>query len=239
MARRISNMIGPIAHALFSGRRSRISRKCPQWAVPWSSPNYSRRCPHPDVLIFALCLRLRRRSAMTGRCGDPGALRRADGPVGRPALAVQAGKSDRKPPPRQRGGRAALRSRWSWFFRGDYDAFRPSESANVIDFEGRTDTCAPRPRRACRSCRWWRAPSKRPGNPVVPGPGRQVPARRLDCTEIRFGHSRLTFGLPFGLTTVLPANIPLPSKYRDARAGPPGSMRPSTPGRRPRYRRGG
>lgn len=92
---------------------------------------------------------------------------------------------------------------------GDYDAFRPSQSANIIDFEGRTGYV----RTAVQA-----------GVPIVPmvsiggqetqwflarGDGL---ARSLGLHRIRFKALPLTFGLPFGLTTVLPANIPLPSK---------------------------
>jgi hypothetical protein len=37
-------------------------------------------------------------------------------------------------------------------------------------------------------------------------------ARRLGLHKIRFKALPLTFGFPFGLTTVLPPNFPLPSK---------------------------
>jgi 1-acyl-sn-glycerol-3-phosphate acyltransferase len=92
---------------------------------------------------------------------------------------------------------------------GDYDAFRPSQSANVIDFQGRTGYV----RTAVET-----------GVPIVPmvsiggqetqwflarGDGL---ARRLGLYRIRFKALPLTLGLPFGLTTALPPNIPLPSK---------------------------
>ena len=92
---------------------------------------------------------------------------------------------------------------------GDYDAFRPSHAANTIDFQGRTGYV----RTAIQT-----------GVPIVPmvsiggqesqwflsrGDGL---ARRLGLHRIRFKALPLTFGVPFGLTTVLPANIPLPTK---------------------------
>ncbi|MDY6999862.1 MAG: lysophospholipid acyltransferase family protein [Actinomycetota bacterium] len=92
---------------------------------------------------------------------------------------------------------------------GDYDAFRPTRRRNVIDFEGRTGYV----RAAIEA-----------GVPIVPvvsigaqemqwfltrGAGM---ARRLGLHRIRMDILPLTFGFPFGLTTVFPANIPLPTK---------------------------
>jgi 1-acyl-sn-glycerol-3-phosphate acyltransferase len=92
---------------------------------------------------------------------------------------------------------------------GDYDAFRPTHAANTIDFQGRTGYV----RTAIDT-----------GVPIVPmvsigGQETQLflargdnLARRLGLHKVRFKALPLAFGLPFGLTTVLPSNIPLPSK---------------------------
>jgi 1-acyl-sn-glycerol-3-phosphate acyltransferase len=92
---------------------------------------------------------------------------------------------------------------------GDYDAFRPSRTANIIDFQGRTGYV----RTALAS-----------GVPIVPVVsigGQQTQlflargdalAKRLGLHRIRLKALPLTFGVPFGLTTVLPPNLPLPTK---------------------------
>jgi 1-acyl-sn-glycerol-3-phosphate acyltransferase len=92
---------------------------------------------------------------------------------------------------------------------GDYDAFRPTRSANTIDFQGRTGYV----RTAIDS-----------GVPIVPTVsigGQQTQlflargdglAKRLGLHRIRFKALPLTFGFPFGLTTALPPNLPLPAK---------------------------
>jgi 1-acyl-sn-glycerol-3-phosphate acyltransferase len=92
---------------------------------------------------------------------------------------------------------------------GDYDAFRPTRTANTIDFQGRTGYV----RTALET-----------GVPIVPTVsigGQETQfflargdalAKRLGLHRIRFKALPLTFGLPFGLTTVLPPNFPLPAK---------------------------
>jgi 1-acyl-sn-glycerol-3-phosphate acyltransferase len=92
---------------------------------------------------------------------------------------------------------------------GDYDAFRPTRTANTIDFHGRTGYV----RTALET-----------GVPIIPTVsigGQETQfflargdalAKRLGLHRIRFKALPLTFGLPFGLTTVLPPNLPLPAK---------------------------
>jgi 1-acyl-sn-glycerol-3-phosphate acyltransferase len=92
---------------------------------------------------------------------------------------------------------------------GDYDAFRPTTDRNVIDFEGRTGYV----RTAIEA-----------GVPIVPAVsiGAQETqlfltrggrlARRLGLPRIRIDIMPFTFGVPFGLTPVMPPNFPLPSK---------------------------
>ena len=92
---------------------------------------------------------------------------------------------------------------------GDYDAFRPTRTANTIDFQGRTGYV----RTALET-----------GVPIVPTVsigGQQTQfflargdglAKRLGLHRIRLKALPLTFGVPFGLTTVLPPNLPLPAK---------------------------
>lgn len=92
---------------------------------------------------------------------------------------------------------------------GDYDAFRPTFSQNVIDFGGRTGYV----RTAMHA-----------GVPIVPavaigGQETQIfltrgswLAKRLGLKRFRIEILPLTIGFPFGLTGFLPANMPLPAK---------------------------
>jgi 1-acyl-sn-glycerol-3-phosphate acyltransferase len=92
---------------------------------------------------------------------------------------------------------------------GDYDAFRPTLSQNVIDFDGRTGYV----RTAMEA-----------GVPIVPavsigGQETQLFVTRGDWLAKRLGFKRIrmeilpvTIGFPFGLTALFPANMPLPAK---------------------------
>lgn len=93
---------------------------------------------------------------------------------------------------------------------GEYDAARPSSQANRIDFGGRTGYV----RTAMEA-----------GVPIVPcvsiggqetqlflGRGERL-VKRLGVRRIARARSiPFSFGLPFGLSAVLPPNVPLPSK---------------------------
>jgi 1-acyl-sn-glycerol-3-phosphate acyltransferase len=92
---------------------------------------------------------------------------------------------------------------------GDYDAYRPTLSQNVIDFNGRTGYV----RVAIET-----------GAPIVPvvSIGAQETqlflsrgdrlAKRLGLHRIRLDILPVTVGLPFGMTMFFPANFPLPTK---------------------------
>jgi 1-acyl-sn-glycerol-3-phosphate acyltransferase len=92
---------------------------------------------------------------------------------------------------------------------GDYDSYRPTLTENVIDFAGRTGYV----RTAIET-----------GVPIVPmvsigGQETQFFLARGDSIARRLGLKRarveilpISFGFPFGLSAVLPPNIPLPSK---------------------------
>ncbi|BBX45906.1 lysophospholipid acyltransferase family protein [Mycobacterium cookii] len=92
---------------------------------------------------------------------------------------------------------------------GDYDAYRPTLSQNVIDFNGRTGYV----RIAIET-----------GVPIVPvvSIGAQETqlflsrgdrlAKRLGLHRIRLDILPITIGLPFGMTMFFPANFPLPTK---------------------------
>jgi 1-acyl-sn-glycerol-3-phosphate acyltransferase len=95
---------------------------------------------------------------------------------------------------------------------GDYDAFRPTSSQNIIDFNGRTGYA----RIAIDT-----------GVPIVPvvsigAQETQLFLTRGDRLAKRFGLHRIrldilpvTLGLPFGMTSFFPANFPLPTKIVD------------------------
>lgn len=92
---------------------------------------------------------------------------------------------------------------------GDYDSYRPTLTANVVDFAGRTGYV----RTAIEA-----------GVPIVPmvsigaqetqiflARGDSI-ARRLGLTKARLDILPISIGFPFGLSVIFPPNIPLPSK---------------------------
>ncbi len=93
---------------------------------------------------------------------------------------------------------------------GDYDAYRPTFSENVIDFNGR---------------KGYVSTAIEAGVPIVPavsvgGQETQLYLSRGMWLAERLGIKRLlrsaimplSFGFPFGLSAVIPPNLPLPSK---------------------------
>jgi 1-acyl-sn-glycerol-3-phosphate acyltransferase len=92
---------------------------------------------------------------------------------------------------------------------GDYDAYRPTFAQNVIDFHGRKGYV-----RAAIAA----------GVPIVPSMsigGQETQlfltrgaclAKQLRLKRLRMEILPLGLGLPFGLTSTIPANFPLPSK---------------------------
>lgn len=93
---------------------------------------------------------------------------------------------------------------------GDFDAYRPTSSANTIDFAGRTGYV----RTAIST-----------GAPIVPmvsigAQENQIFLTRGDGLARRLGIKKMlgtnilpiTFGVPFGINVVLPLNLPLPTK---------------------------
>jgi 1-acyl-sn-glycerol-3-phosphate acyltransferase len=92
---------------------------------------------------------------------------------------------------------------------GDYDAYRPTLTENVIDFAGRTGYV----RTAIET-----------GVPIVPvvsigaqetqfflARGDSI-AKRLGLKRLRAQILPISVGFPFGLSVLLPPNVPLPSK---------------------------
>ena len=92
---------------------------------------------------------------------------------------------------------------------GDYDAYRPTQKRNVIDFEGRTGyvrvavearvPIVPVVSIGAQETQWF----------LARGDGL---ARRLGLHRIRLDIMPLTLGLPCCLTPFMPYNFPLPSK---------------------------
>ena len=92
---------------------------------------------------------------------------------------------------------------------GVYDAYRPTRTENVIDFNGRTGYV----RTAIEA-----------GVPIVPmvsigGQESQLfvtrgtwLAKRLGLNRLRSDILPITIGFPFGLSVILPPNLPLPTK---------------------------
>lgn len=92
---------------------------------------------------------------------------------------------------------------------GDYDSYRPTFSANTIDFNGRTGYV----RTAIEA-----------GVPIVPtvSIGAQETqlfltrgnwlARKLGLTKARMDILPVSVGFPFGLSVIFPPNVPLPAK---------------------------
>ena len=92
---------------------------------------------------------------------------------------------------------------------GDYDSYRPTMTANVVDFNGRTGYV----RTAVDT-----------GVPIVPmvSIGAQETqlflargdslARRLGLTRARMEILPVSVGFPFGLSLLVPPNLPLPAK---------------------------
>jgi 1-acyl-sn-glycerol-3-phosphate acyltransferase len=93
---------------------------------------------------------------------------------------------------------------------GDYDAYRPTLSENIIDFNGRTG---------------YVSTAIEAGVPIVPavsigGQETQLYLTRGTWLAERLGIKRLlrsailpvSFGFPFGLSAVIPPNVPLPAK---------------------------
>lgn len=92
---------------------------------------------------------------------------------------------------------------------GDFDAFRPTRTRNTIDFQGRCGyvrtaleagvSIIPTVSIGAQESQWFLAR----GDKL---------AARVGLHRLRFKALPLTFGFPFGLTTAIPPNLPLPSK---------------------------
>jgi 1-acyl-sn-glycerol-3-phosphate acyltransferase len=92
---------------------------------------------------------------------------------------------------------------------GDYDAYRPTRGANVVDFNGR---------------KGYVSTAVAAGVPIVPvvsigGQETQLfltrgtgLAKRLGLGRLRVGILPISLGFPFGVSVFIPPNVPLPAK---------------------------
>jgi 1-acyl-sn-glycerol-3-phosphate acyltransferase len=92
---------------------------------------------------------------------------------------------------------------------GVYDAYRPTASENVVDFNGRTGYVSTA------------IDARVPIVPMVSIGGQESQlfltrgtwlAKRLGLNRFRTDILPITFGFPFGLSVILPPNLPLPTK---------------------------
>jgi 1-acyl-sn-glycerol-3-phosphate acyltransferase len=92
---------------------------------------------------------------------------------------------------------------------GDYDAYRPTRSGNIIDFDGRKGYV-----RAALD-------ADVPIVPMVSIGGQETQlflsrgtglAKRLGLGRLRVGILPITIGFPFGISVFVPPNVPLPAK---------------------------
>lgn len=156
----------------------------------------------PDVLVFARSSTSD--SDSTGRCTRWGTTASFSGRWG-----LSASRGRHRGEPRERGCGTALRCCGAGVPGGDYDSYRPTLTANVVDFAGRTGYV----RTAVEA-----------GVPIVPmvsigaqetqiflARGDSI-ARRLGLNKARLEILPVSVGFPFGLSVILPPNIPLPSK---------------------------
>lgn len=200
--RRITNLVGPIVRRYFRAEVRGLASMPPAGGALVVS-NHSGGIFTPDVLIFAPAFydefgfdrpvyTLAHYGVFLGNVGDW--LRRAGAiEASRENAAVALGS-----------GAVVL-----VFPGGDYDAYRPTVTENVIDFNGRTGYV----RTAVEA-----------GVPIVPmvsigGQETQLflarsdsIARMLGLTRARMEILPLTIGFPFGLSMIFPPNLPLPAK---------------------------
>jgi 1-acyl-sn-glycerol-3-phosphate acyltransferase len=198
---RVTNTVGPLLKQWFRPEVRGLDALPPNGALVVS--NHSGGMLTPDVLIFA--------SAFYRKFGYDRPLYTLAhdalfvGPLAKWSSRVGLIRAGRKNAARVlRSGGVVLD-----FPGGVYDAYRPTLTANVIDFNGRTGYV----RTAIEA-----------GVPIVPtvsigGQESQLflargtwLARRLGLKRLRSDILPLTFGLPFGLSVLVPPNVPLPTK---------------------------
>jgi 1-acyl-sn-glycerol-3-phosphate acyltransferase len=200
--RQITNLVGPAIKRYFRAEVRGMSSMPPAGGALLVS-NHSGGMLTPDVLVFAPefykyfgfarpLYTLAHYGVFIGPFGD--LLRRA-GVI--EASRDNAGEA-------LRSGAVVL-----VFPGGDYDSYRPTRTANVVDFGGRTGYV-----RAALNA----------GVPIVPmvsigaqetqiflARGDSI-ARRIGLTRARMEILPISIGFPFGLSVIFPPNVPLPSK---------------------------
>jgi len=200
--RQITNLVGPLIRRYFRAEVRGVS-SMPASGGALLVSNHSGGMMTPDVLVFAPefykyfgferpLYTLAHYGVFIGPLGD--LLRRA-GVI--EASRENAGEA-------LRSGAVVL-----VFPGGDYDSYRPTRTANVVDFGGRTGYV----RTAMNA-----------GVPIVPmvSIGAQETqfflargdaiARRIGLTRARMEILPVSIGFPFGPSIIFPPNLPLPSK---------------------------
>lgn len=200
--RQITNLVGPVIRRYFRAEVRGVSSMPPAGGALVVS-NHSGGMMTPDVLVFAPefykqfgferpLYTLAHYGVFVGPLGD--LLRRAG--------VIEASRKNAGDA--LRAGAVVL-----VFPGGDYDSYRPTRTANVVDFGGRTGYV----RTAIDA-----------GVPIVPmvsigaqetqiflARGDSI-ARRLGLTKARMEILPISVGFPFGLSVIFPPNLPLPSK---------------------------
>lgn len=200
--RQITNLVGPAIKRYFRAEVRGVS------SVPASGgalvvSNHSGGMMTPDVLVFAPefykqfgfdrpLYTLAHYGVFLGPLGD--LLRRA-GVI--EASRENAGNA-------LRSGAVVL-----VFPGGDYDSYRPTRTANVVDFGGRTGYV-----RAALDADVPIVPMVSIGaqeTQIFLARGDSI-ARRIGLTKARMEILPISIGFPFGLSVLFPPNVPLPSK---------------------------
>jgi 1-acyl-sn-glycerol-3-phosphate acyltransferase len=200
--RQITNLVGPLIRRYFRAEVRGVS-SMPESGGALVVSNHSGGMMTPDVLVFAPefykqfgfdrpLYTLAHYGVFIGPLGD--LLRRAG--------VIEASRDNAGDA--LRSGAVVL-----VFPGGDYDSYRPTRTANVVDFGGRTGYV-----RAAVDA----------GVPIVPmvsigaqetqiflARGDSI-ARRIGLTKARMEILPVSIGFPFGLSVIFPPNLPLPSK---------------------------
>jgi 1-acyl-sn-glycerol-3-phosphate acyltransferase len=200
--RQITNLVGPLIRRYFRAEVRGVS-SMPSAGGALVVSNHSGGMMTPDVLVFAPefykqfgfgrpLYTLAHYGVFIGPLGD--LLRRAG--------VIEAS--------RENAGNALRSDAVVLVFPGgDYDSYRPTRTANTVDFGGRTGYV-----RAAIDA----------GVPIVPmvsigaqetqiflARGDSI-ARRIGLTKARMEILPVSIGFPFGLSVIFPPNLPLPSK---------------------------
>nr|WP_231751042.1 lysophospholipid acyltransferase family protein [Mycobacterium sp. NAZ190054] len=200
--RQITNWVGPVIRRYFRAEVRGIG-SVPAHGGALVVSNHSGGMLTPDVLVFAPAFyehfgfdrplyTLAHYGVLVGPLGD----------LLRKAGVIEASRENAADA--LRSGAVVL-----VFPGGDYDSYRPTMAANVVDFAGRTGYV--------RTALEARVPIV----PVVSIGAQETQmflargdsiARRIGLTRARMEILPVSVGFPFGLSVLFPPNLPLPSK---------------------------